>query len=269
MIEIAFNGTIEGASPPPLFLREPCGEDELAALGHPLLLARLLDRLSVAPDGTAGGRRADGLTLAELDRAAAALFVHLYGDEIACHVTCPACGERSEVTFSLAEFAAAVAAEARAEGAAIDGLSGPDANGVFSLGTRARFRLPSVADLVSASAAGGDAAAVLRERCLLAASDAAAAREVERAMARVAPLLETEIDAECASCGVASATPFGIAAFLAASVERERPILVREVHVLARAYGWSRAEILRMPRSCRREHVALMVAADMPAGSIP
>ncbi len=269
MIEIAFNETIEGATPPPLFLREPCGEDELAELGHPLLLARLLDRLSVRADGETGGRRTADMTIAELDRAAAGLFTHLYGDLVICHVACPTCGERSEVRFSLEEFAAAVAREARWDGDAPPDLSGPDAEGRFRLGPRARFRLPLVSDLAAASAAGGARAReILRERCIIDCPEAEI-DAVEQAMARVAPLLETDMDTACASCGAETMTPFGIAAFLAASMSRERPVIVREVHVIARAYGWSRDEILRMPRSSRREHVALSVADAMPAGSWP
>ena len=48
--------------------------------------------------------------------------------------------------------------------------------------------------------------------------------------------------------------------FLFAALWRESALLTREVHELARAYRWSRREILEMPRRERRQHAGLVLA---------
>jgi hypothetical protein len=271
MIEIKLSRAVEGASLPPLYLRDMCGEDELAELDNPLQLARLVERLSIDADGSPSRpRRAADMTIAELDRASAAIFAHLYGEQIACHVPCSHCGESSEVSFSLWDFIAAIEEEARGAIAALPDLIGPDGEGLYHLGERARFRLPTVGDLAAASASPSRPGAdILRERCIAERGETVPFEEVERAMEGIAPLLDTEMNTECAACGAEQVTPFGIAAFLIESIRRERPIIIREVHVLARAYAWSREEILNMPRRCRREHVGLMVAEAELAGVWP
>lgn len=262
MIEVDLTDAIEGVAPAPLYLRDLRGEDELADLAGPLQLARLVDGLLVDVDGQgAAPRRAGDLTLAEFDRALAGLFAALYGDLVECHVVCTRCGEGGELSFSLAEFAGSVVESAREAAVAV---AGPDDAGVYSTGEGARFRLPTVSDLAAATGEA-DPVAALARRCVVGGEADAG---IEAAMAAIAPLLESEIDTECVACGADTATRFAIGDFLAAALRRERPIVLREIHTLARAYAWSRGEIVALPRAVRREHVALILADSDGEGGL-
>ena len=262
MIEVDLTGAVEGVAQAPLYLRDVRGEDELIDCRGPLALARLLDGLLVGGDGEgAAPRRAGELTLAEFDRALASLFAALYGDRVECHVECARCGEAGELSFSLAEFAGSVAESAREAAVAV---AGPDEEGVYRTGEGVQFRLPTVADLAAASREADPVAAL--GRCCVLGGEADGA--VEAAMAAIAPLLESEIDTECVACGAENLTAFAIGDFLAAALRRERPIVLREIHALARAYAWSRDEIVALPREVRREHVALILADGEAEGGL-
>ena len=130
-----------------------------------------------------------------------------------------------------------------------------------------RFRLPTCADVAELHGLPPEVAErVLEQRCVLAlgSGDRDA---LDRAMALAVPRVATELDAECPRCGHFQITPFGIEAFLCAALERERAMVIREVHVLARAYGWSRADILDMARSDRHLYVRLVLAEREAGGA--
>ena len=82
----------------------------------------------------------------------------------------------------------------------------------------------------------------------------------------VGPTLDTDLDGVCPGCGTKQAVPFRIDEFLLAALRRESALLTREVHELARAYRWSRREILEMPRRERRQHAGLVLAASAADG---
>jgi hypothetical protein len=147
-------------------------------------------------------------------------------------------------------------------------LEGPDGHGVHRLGLL-RFRLPTGDDLAEVAGLEPDAsAAALRARCVLdeAAGDGREApgldAPLDRAMALVGPTLDADLDGVCPECGAEQAVPFRIDEFLFAALRRERALLAREVHELARAYRWSRREILEMSRHERREQAGLVLAAS-------
>jgi hypothetical protein len=79
-------------------------------------------------------------------------------------------------------------------------------------------------------------------------------------METVAPLLSLDLPTSCPLCGAEQEVPFDLVSFFMAALIRERPLLAREVHYLARAYRWSHTEILSLPRSERRAFVALVLA---------
>jgi hypothetical protein len=84
--------------------------------------------------------------------------------------------------------------------------------------------------------------------------------KLDRVIAGVAPVVDLDLTATCAVCGVEQPVHFDLVSFFVAALARERPLLMREIHKLALAYHWSRAEILALPRSARRAHVALVEA---------
>jgi hypothetical protein len=229
-------------------LREISGAEELADLAPSQLVARLI---------VGGTVSADELSLSEQDRILAEIYRGIYGDKIECFTVCASCGREFEVSFTLDDWMASLRdVEGPVAVRGQDGvyeLAADDERGVL------QFRLPTEATLWAV--AGWDTsetAAALRRACIIE-GDPEDPR-LEPAMARAGPLLDDELETECAYCGAGQALAFRLADFLLAALVRERAVASREVHHLANAYHWSRNEIFQMPRSSRREHVRLVLA---------
>ena len=185
----------------------------------------------------------DALTIAEYDRLLAAVFETLYGDQVEARTQCAACSEPLDISLSLAALAAAppdVAIE----------LAGPDERGTFLLPDGRRIRAPTVGDVEHAVRSVDIAA--LRHACVLEGDADADPELLDAALEAAAPALTRDVTATCPHCAAAQPVRFDLANFLVASLARERPFLLREMHLLARAYGWSLAEILSLNRDDRR-----------------
>jgi len=185
----------------------------------------------------------DALTVAEYDRLLAAVFEALYGDQVEARTQCAACAEPLEISLSLSALAASPP-DVDIE------LAGPDENGAFLLPDGRRIRAPTVGD-VERAVRSGDAAA-LRRACVLEGDADASPELLDAALEAAAPALTRDVAASCPHCGSAQSVRFDLATFLIASLARERPFLLRELHLLARAYGWSLSEILSLSRDDRR-----------------
>jgi hypothetical protein len=71
-------------------------------------------------------------------------------------------------------------------------------------------------------------------------------QEIERQMALADPQADVRLDLTCAACGYQWQAPFDIAAFLWNEIQAYAQRLLREVHQLASAHGWSEADILAL-----------------------
>ena len=214
------------------------GADEfLLNQGEPRAATLLLRRLL--------GDAADveALSIAEHDRLLAAVFEGLYGDQVEARTHCTVCAQPLEISLSLTALAAAPPDVEIA-------LAGPDGDGAFTLPDGRRIRRPTVAEL-EAAASRGDLAA-LRRACVITGDPEADPETLDAALEAAAPALTRDLAATCPHCAAAQPVRFDLAAFLVASLARERPFLLREMHLLARAYGWSLAEILSLGRDDRR-----------------
>jgi hypothetical protein len=193
-----------------------------------------------------------GLTAGERDATLLQLRETLFGATIEGIVDCPACGEPLEVTTTTGSLLAAAPAAAEAA-VALDGWE-------------VRLRPATAADLAAAdlSAAQLLAACVEEARhdgqtvdvALLPPEIVVA---VDDALAAADPLADLEFAATCPACGTTSTTRFDIASFLWAEVDRLALRLLREVHVLASAYGWTEDEILALGQR-RRVYLELVEA---------
>lgn len=234
-------------SPRYVAVREICGAEELSDLAPADLVARLVVGGTVSPGE---------LTLSEQDRVLAEIYRGIYGDVIECFTVCSSCGREFEVSFTLDDW---IESLHDVEGPVA--IKGPD--GVYELAADdehglLRFRLPTEAMLWAVTGWDtGETAAALRRACVIE-GDQEDPR-LESAMARVGPLLDGELETECAYCGADQAVAFRLADFLLAALARERSLASREVHYLARAYHWSRNDILQLPRTSRREHVRFVL----------
>lgn len=271
-MEVRLTSPVAPRSAPPrmAYLRAVCGHDELTDFEHPGAATALLDRLLIdGPGAAVRAGEAANLSLYEHDRVLAAVYTELYGDDVSCRIRCGGCGDWLAVGFSLAELCAGAADRSADDRAFADRIRGPDARGTYELADGLRFRLPTCGDIAELRGLPTSSAAqALRQRCMSADDDADVAL-VERALELVGPRIDGDLDTECPSCGHAQIAHFGIEDFVCASLQRERGIVVREIHVLARAYRWSRSQLLDMPRSDRRLHVRLVLADAGSFGGWP
>jgi hypothetical protein len=219
-------------------LRALNGSDEFLLDPTDTHAANALLRRLVVQGGDIGA-----LTIADYDRLLAAVFEALYGDQVEARTQCTACSEPLEISLSLSALAAA-APDIEIE------LAGPDESGTFALPDGRRIRAPTVGD-VERAVRSGDVAA-LRRACVVEGDADADPESLDAALEAAAPALTRDVAATCPHCAASQAVRFDLANFLIASLARERPFLLREMHLLARAYGWSLTEILSLSRDDRR-----------------
>jgi hypothetical protein len=193
------------------------------------------------------------LTAADRDRLLAAIYRVTYGERVASTPQCQKCQSLFDLTFTIDDLQAAVD---RVPPAVAESL--PD--GTFRTAGGAHFRLPTGEDeLAVAGLPPAEAEQALLERCLLDAQDGADARAaVENALEALAPVLDLDIHTTCPECGVQQAVHFDVQFYLLRAIAQERPLIAREIHCIATAYGWSLQEILGLARSERRQFVELI-----------
>jgi hypothetical protein len=169
--------------------------------------------------------------------------------------TCPSCGEQVE----FAPDAGVILAEAA-------GASAPEPLEVD--GTVVTWRLPNSTDMAAAARASGPAGAerILLDRCVTvspAGSELSpeARAAVARAMAAADPVADVLVDLTCPACEVPFTAELDVAGIVWTEVVAHARELLREVDVLARAYGWTEAEVLGMSPQRRSAYL------EMAAGS--
>jgi hypothetical protein len=177
-----------------------------------------------------------------------------FGAGVSGVAECPGCGELLEWALDLGEI------RTDRDGA---GEGGP--NELCVKDYELSYRLPDSTDLATLAHIEEVAAgrAMLLRRCVLEARRGGArieptslpeeiVRELADEMEMRDPQAETLLDFECPECGSRWQTHFDVLAFLWAEIQARAQRLLGEVHSLARAYGWSEAEILGMSVVRRR-----------------
>jgi hypothetical protein len=197
-------------------------------------------------------------------RDALLLLVHqqLFGDVLQAFAECPQCRERLEYSLSTREIAA------RSQTGGIDSeshLSFVDG------GMQVQLRLPNSFDLgaVAASTDMATARRLLAERCVIEMTrerktvpvseltDSAVDR-IAAHLASADPQADVVIDLTCAACRHAWQVILEIESFLWIKISSLAKRLLRDVHALARAYGWSEQEILSLSPLRRRAYLEMV-----------
>jgi hypothetical protein len=199
------------------------------------------------------------LSVGRGDEYLLALREQLFGPRLQCVSLCPKCGEKIEMAFAASDLRAAT-----------KGVSDADSLSLSARGYAITFRLPNFLDLEAAAGASdaGAARRVLLGRCVLAASDAAGevpaesipdsvVRDIADAMSRADPQAATEIALSCPACSHIWNDAFDIGSFVWAEVQDWAQHVLRDVHALAAAYGWTEPEILALPAARRRAYLDL------------
>jgi hypothetical protein len=187
------------------------------------------------------------MTVGERNAHLLALRKNVIGPVMQASVKCPACTEPLEFEQSIDELLESYAPPAEREFA----FAANDYS--------ARYRLLDSGDLAHAAACGAEPGArqALAGRALLEVSRAGEAIEVpdlpdeisealSKEMAGRDPLAHIAIPLACFACGHVWSATLQIVPFLWLELERKAKQLLEDVVAIARAYGWSEAEILAM-----------------------
>lgn len=184
----------------------------------------------------------------------------LFGPQLISVVICPNCGERLQITSNTRELRAS---------RSIDDLP-PLTIDRFTV----RCRLPTSADLLAI--AGCDTVeagqSVLLQRCVQSvqvdgvdqSTDALPLDVIEAIASHLAqadPQADLQFDVQCPACDHRWLAAFDAAAFMWAELDAWAQRTLREVHTLARAYGWSEADILAMSATRRQAYLNLIARA--------
>jgi hypothetical protein len=195
------------------------------------------------------------LSIGERDAALLTLREWMFGPQIASIADCPACGARLDLVFGAADIRA--------------GHRPAPASLTLSVGGYdLRFRLPNSADIAALDAAPGDQRQLLLARCLFDVRTATGSSldrlpsEVEAAllqhMAAADPLSDVQLALGCPACSHEWQALFDIVAFFWSEIETWAYGMLREIHVLASAYGWREADILALSPRRRRMYLELI-----------
>jgi hypothetical protein len=183
----------------------------------------------------------------------------LFGDALAARTVCPRCGETVEFSLSAGVLLGSSSS-----------LPPPETVSASVEGFELTARLPNSLDLLALEEhqpADSRADSLLR-RCLLevrrgdeplASSDlpATALGALQLAMSAADPQSESYLDFTCAGCQYAWQALFDVTPFLWAELDAWARRVLEQVDALARSYGWSEAEILRLGSARRGRYLEL------------
>ena len=183
------------------------------------------------------------------------------GSTIESVAACPHCGEQLELSFQVSDI--------RYDEPRLG--QGPREYELSVEGYDLRYRLLTSRDLAVARRWRDveQAGEALLRRCVVAArreGESVAVNALPEtvvvaladALGEQDPQSEVRIALECPSCGTEFRTMFDVEAFFWSELAARAMRVLREVHMLARAYGWREADILSM--SARRRQAYLEMA---------
>ena len=182
-----------------------------------------------------------------------------FGPRMQVLCDCPHCGGTAETSFDVGDV-----------------IGGPQGESDQPLSLmldeyNVRFRLPDSRDLAAVASATDKALAArqLFERCVIDArhGDSAIlsdrlpsllADAVADRIAREEPQSNIELETTCPACERSWVSPFDIVAFFWSEISAWAQGLLRDVHRLALAYGWSEEAILAMSAARRQAYLEMV-----------
>jgi hypothetical protein len=185
----------------------------------------------------------------------------LFGSLMECVTSCPACATELEFTVSADELLKQGAETAE------------DEHWLEADSFRIRFRSPNTADLVVLARLGAnleDHHNLILSRCILTRSTDRGAdtamlppdvvRRLLEEMEQRDRLAMVWLGMDCTPCGHAWKSLFDIGSHLWTDLDRWARGLLHEVHLLARAYGWTESEVLRLSAARRAYYLGVAKA---------
>ncbi len=199
------------------------------------------------------------LSIGRRDASLLALRECIFGSRIVSLASCPACDESAEIAFEVAQ----VLTELPSTSAATLTL--------HASGCDVQFRLPNSLDLAAIANADSIEAgrATLLDRCLLSVEcrgekvvaaqlPVEIAGEVAARMSAADPQADVRLVCNCPACGHSWQAVFDVASFFWAEISAWANRTLREIHLLASAYGWREADILTLSPTRRRLYLELV-----------
>ena len=184
------------------------------------------------------------LPIGRRDARLLALRERMFGPELTGITDCPECAEKIELSFRCSDVHQQEENEPPTE---LD---------VRSNGREIRFRLPTSADLLAVNSAEQ-----LLERCLLDRGNNHPTKEILPAvvekMSSADPMADIHLVMNCPNCAHKWEAAFDIVAFLWREISAAARRLLREIHTLASAYGWTEPEILSLSPARRRAYLEM------------
>ena len=184
------------------------------------------------------------LTIGQRDARLLALREMTFGSELTGVTDCPECGEKIELDLNSSNVRPLAETDL------------PNELTLRSNSSEVRFRLPTSADLLAINSSEQ-----LLERCLLSDGDHLTENlrnTVGAKMSDVDPMADIRLALNCPSCEHKWETPFDIVAFLWREISSAARRLLRDVHTLASAYGWTETEILALSPARRRTYLEIV-----------
>ncbi|WP_459252007.1 T4 family baseplate hub assembly chaperone [Paraburkholderia dipogonis] len=196
---------------------------------------------------------AEALPLGQRDARLLELQRALFGPRLDALTRCPECDEQLELNLSVDDL------RVDDPGTNVDAAGAERSVAIDINSYHLRCRLPNSRDLAQAALVDDVELArqTLLQCCLLdarfgdTAVDAgelpdAVVDQLGRALGDADPQAISELALQCPACGHAWSEPFDIANYLLDSLSHWAERCLDQVHTLARAYGWSEAQILAL-----------------------
>lgn len=204
-------------------------------------LDRALTILAAATPGASRDFLAD-LSIGERDARLLQLRALILGSRAEGFTECPRCSVRIEFPFDTAAFAPP---EERAPAHSDSGI-----------------RPVTSRDLAAVVAAPDEKEAlrILLRRCAGTDSPNESAEALSEQILAADPQAEITLQLHCPACAHRWGLLFDIADFFWMEISAQAQRLLREIDALARAYGWTESEILRLPAQRRQTYLELIAA---------
>ena len=233
------------------------------ARAQPLTTQALMLLEAASPDSP--GDELSKLSVGRRDGRLLALREALFGERLVGLTACPQCGQQLELNVEASDLRATAQDDA------------PETLSVKSGGYVATFRLPNTEDLAAIAELdeprSEEAASwYLLSRCLVElrrngrrqmidqshAMPLALIEAIAAEMEKADPQANVQLNLRCAYCGHQWLSAFDIVSFLWNEIDSWASRVLREVCILASAFGWREADILAMSPQRRQLYLQMI-----------
>lgn len=196
------------------------------------------------------------LGVGERDTKLMSIRERTFGSVLQSYAECPACSERLEFSLSLQDLVREPAPESIRREVEVNGMI-------------LRYRIPDSFDLAAIATCRDpeQARRQIARRCTTLDDGAIPTDEIltdgtlellSKSMAESDPNVDITLDLICPVCSGRWEMVLDILSYLWSEIEFEAKRLLRDVHTLARAYGWSESEILGLSAARRQAYLEMV-----------